>query len=100
MRKGLAFLILGLALMGCDASVTDFVKGGGDPLRDPDLKTPPLAPIAVASSDIVGFKVSPGRMTATSADISLDATVSPTNRILSTTDMSMSVTISRGVIAQ
>lgn len=97
MVRVFGILILGLALMGCDSSVTDFVKGGGDPNRDPN----PNLPIAPGTG-VVGFKVSPGRKTAVATDLSMSAqmTVTPTNRVLSTTDMSMSVTISRGSVSQ
>lgn len=97
MVKAICFAILGFALMGCDASVTDFVKGGGDPLRE---VTPTPGPIVPVASGVYGIKVSPGRVTATNGTMGMDMTVSPTERVLSNGGMSMSVTISRGVVAQ
>lgn len=82
--------LMGLMTMGCDASVTEFVKGGGDLIRD-------VAPVLI-SSPIIGIKVSPGHVVSTTGGVTMEATVTPTNRVLKSADnsMSMEVTVGRG----
>jgi hypothetical protein len=90
--RHLTFLaIAGLVMMGCDSSVTEFVKGGGDLIRD-------IAQPVFTQSSPVGVKVSPGHIVSTSGGLTMEATVTPTNRVLKSADntMSMEVTVGRG----
>lgn len=71
---------------GCDASVTNFVKKARPA---GDRTVPPQ------SSSPNGIKFSPGKMEATSVDIAVEATVTPTNQFMTGGGMSARVGISR-----
>ena len=71
-------------LGACDASVKSFVEGAIPKNRGP-----------VQSSSPLGVKVSPGKLEATSADISAEANVTPTRHVMQSADVSIHMGISR-----
>jgi hypothetical protein len=74
-----------LFLSACDAAVKNFVDGA----------VPKRSNEPVQSSSAVGVKVSPGRLEASSADISAEATVTPTRHVMQAADLSVQMGISR-----
>lgn len=88
MRTALALLTIGILVSGCNGTVTDYVTG----VRPPG----PGAPASNnPNSELASVKVSPGRVISSAPGLSMDATVTPTRRTLSTGDMSAVVTINR-----
>lgn len=72
-------LKLGLILFlmfttGCTGAINDFVAGGGSAIRPPD----PLPDLDLNATS--SFKLSPGSVMATSATVSMKATITPTMR--------------------
>lgn len=90
MKTSASLILLGLVLLsGCNAAITDFVKG----TRPVNFEQPSLAvdsPMAI--------KVSPGhvRAVSTGAPGAMEVSVTATNRTFSAgTDMSAQLTLSR-----
>lgn len=90
--KKLKFLFLmpliGFVLSGCNSKVQDFVRGVKPELPTTDGPQEPNA-------NIGGIKVSPGQMRAASTDTAVVANVTTTNKVLSSSDISARVSISR-----
>ena len=91
LRLVLILLALGFAT-GCDKTIGDFVDGAKEvvpPEPDDDDETTTASP---------AIKMSPGRVTSASVGagaISMDATVTPTRRVMTDTDMSAVITINQ-----
>ena len=83
-----------LFLSGCNAEVTEFVKGArpGNTIDSPDA--------GVISSGPTAIKVSPGQLKATSAGAALVGNVTPTNTFMSSPGASARVGISRSRTSQ
>jgi hypothetical protein len=78
--------ILVLFLSACDGAVKNFVESAIPTKKN---KEP------VQSSSPIGIKVSPGRLEATSADISAEANVTATRHVMQAADLSIQMGISR-----
>lgn len=90
--KKLKFLfiapLIGIVLSGCNSKVQDFVRGVKPELPTTDVPQEPNA-------NVGGMKVSPGQMRAASSDTAVVANATTTNRVLSSSDVSARVSISR-----
>ncbi len=82
----LSFLSLAaFATAGCDATVTQYVKKAKKSERD----------VPTQSDSSNGIKYSGGKLEAASADIAAEATVTPTNQLMTGGGLSARVGISR-----
>jgi hypothetical protein len=89
MKSVILMLAMSLALMGCQKQVQGFVDGAMSPNpRDP-------ASIISSSNSSMGIKVSPGHVTASAAAVSMTATITPTQRTLTSGTISAQVTMSQ-----
>jgi hypothetical protein len=70
-------IAISLLFVGCTGAINDFVDGGGG---TDGGETPPIA--SLDGDDNGGFKLSPGSVIATSATISMRATLTPTRQQL------------------
>lgn len=85
--------VLSLAFMAtaCDKQVENYVKKAL-----PDAQTDD----EIQSSSPIGLKISPGRLEATSADVSMEANITPTRQIMTSPDVSASIGIGRIRVTQ
>ena len=78
MRIVVAFIAF-IFLTGCAKVVKDFV----------DNTPPPVTPVVAGGADDDGaFKLSPGSVRSVGTNISMKATITPTNRLMTGTNMS------------
>ena len=75
MRSWLLSLLLFPLLIGCTGAVNDFVEGGGGAVPPPPT---PIPSVDVGGAH--GFKLSPGSVISTSSVANMRATITPTNR--------------------
>lgn len=88
MKSLIILFILSFTISGCNGVVTDFVKGVRPPLT---IESPSTSD----TSDGARVKISPGKVTSAGGGIGMSATVTPTNRTMTSSDLSAVVTISR-----
>ena len=79
MRIVLAFIAF-MFLTGCAKVVKDFVDNAPPPV------TPPV--VVGGADDDGAFKLSPGSVRSAGTNISMKATITPTNRLMTGTNMS------------
>lgn len=72
-------LIAFIFLTGCAKVVKDFVDNAAPPMRPP---------VAGGGEDDGAFKLSPGSVRSVGNNISMKATITPTNRLMTGTNMS------------
>jgi hypothetical protein len=89
---------IGVTLVGCDASVTDFVKSARPSnIPAPNIPTDPVNPISNGANQ---FKISPSKINSKSANASLTANITPTRQVLSSANVGIEVGINRSRASQ
>lgn len=94
LTRSLLLIFLSGTLAACDGQVTDFVKSGGDIDRDnPADETGPVSSGAY-------LNLTPGAVRATSAAVKMEASLTPTRRVLTGGSVRAEVSLSRTAVRQ
>lgn len=88
--KTISLIAFAISISACDSQIKKFVEGAV-PKQNSEL---------TQSSSQVGIKLSPGRLEASSADISAEANITPTRQVMTSTDISVHVGVSRTRVTQ
>jgi hypothetical protein len=89
MKFRIILILNTVILLGCNGSVTDFVKdatppSSGQPSIDPG-----------SAGGVTGFKITPGVFNGNTTNAAVRATVTTTDRLFQAGDVSVSLTINR-----
>ncbi len=84
LAKALYLLVFCFGLSACDKQIQNYVAGARPKTKEP-----------AQSSSSNAIKISPGRLEATSSDISAEANITPNRKILNSADVSARIGVSR-----
>ena len=92
MKMNVALIITAVVLSGCNAQLEDYVR---DAIVKPVIEPTQSVPDAVSNSDKI-IKISNGHVDASSATLSVRATIGPSNQRMAGATKSAQIAIQRG----